>query len=138
MTEGRIQSYRKKIYVIRQKLKAKKPKFLRYDSDKFYRLGRQEKWRRPYGRDNKTRLKVRGFPAIVSVGYRLPKKVRGFHPSGLRQVIVHNVNELVKVQNQKDNVIVTISSSVGFKKRLEILNKARELGLKVSNEGVVT
>lgn len=40
------------------------------------------------------------------------------------------------MQNQKDSVIVTIASSVGFKKRLEILNKARELGLKVSNEGV--
>jgi len=42
MTEEKIQSYRKKIYVIRQKLKAKKPRFLRYDSDKFFRLGRQE------------------------------------------------------------------------------------------------
>ncbi|WP_338601079.1 50S ribosomal protein L32e [Sulfolobus tengchongensis] len=136
MSEQKIRVYRKKIYEIRQKLKSKKPEFMRYDWDKFYRLERQEKWRRPYGRDNKTRLKIRGFPPIVSVGYRLPKEIRELHPTGLKQVLVHNVNELIKLQNQKDNVIVIIASSVGFKKRIEILNKAKELGLKVSNGGI--
>ncbi|MDT7860815.1 MAG: 50S ribosomal protein L32e [Saccharolobus sp.] len=123
----------KKIYKIRQKLKSKIPEFLRYDWDKYYRLERQETWRRPYGRDNKTRLKMKGFPPIVSIGYRLPKDIRYLHPSGLTQVIVNNVDDLLKFKDKKDNIIITIGSSVGFKKRLEILNKAKELGFKVSN-----
>lgn len=130
--------YLKKIYKIRQKLKSKIPEFLRYDWDKYYRLERQETWRRPYGRDNKTRLKMKGFPPIVSIGYRLPKDIRYLHPSGLTQVIVNNVDDLLKFKDKKDNVIITIGSSVGFKKRLEILNKAKELGFKVSNGGVIT
>ena len=125
-----------KIRQIRQKYLAKKPDFLRYDWDKYYRLERQEKWRKPYGRDNKTRLKIRGFPPIVSIGYRLPKQVRGLHASGLNQVVINNVDELLKIKDKKDNVIITISSTVGFKKRLEILAKAKELGFKVSNGGV--
>ncbi|BDB97641.1 50S ribosomal protein L32e [Saccharolobus caldissimus] len=130
--------YLKKIYKIRQKLKSKIPEFLRYDWDKYYRLERQETWRRPYGRDNKTRLKMKGFPPIVSIGYRLPKDIRYLHPSGLTQVIVNNVDDLLKFKDKKDNIIITIGSSVGFKKRLEILNKAKELGFKVSNGGVIT
>lgn len=130
--------YLKKIYKIRQKLKSKIPEFLRYDWDKYYRLERQETWRRPYGRDNKTRLKMKGFPPIVSIGYRLPKNIRYLHPSGLTQVIVNSVDDLLKLKDKKDNIIITIGSSVGFKKRLEILNKAKELGFKVSNGGVIT
>ncbi|TRM74736.1 50S ribosomal protein L32e, partial [Sulfolobus sp. B5] len=30
-----------------------------------------------------------------------------------------------------------IGGTVGFKKRLDIINKAKELGIKVSNEGVM-
>ncbi|AOL15788.1 50S ribosomal protein L32e [Sulfolobus sp. A20] len=122
---------------LRQRLKERKPEFLRYDADKFFKLGRQEKWRRPYGRDNKTRLKIRGFPPKVSVGYRLPKDIRYLHPTGLKKVIVNNVDELIKLKDQKDNVIVIIGGTVGFKKRLDIINKAKELGIKVSNEGVM-
>ncbi|HIQ03393.1 MAG TPA: 50S ribosomal protein L32e, partial [Desulfurococcales archaeon] len=90
-----------------------------------------EVWRKPRGLDNKMRLKLKGYPPVVSVGYRGPKLVRGLHPTGKEIVIVHNVKELSKVDKEKH--IVYIASTVGKKKRLEIMKKAEELGIKIAN-----
>jgi len=68
------------------------------------------------------------------VGYRTPKKVRGIHPSGLIQVIVNNTNELNGLNSKKHGI--KISSSVGTKKRLAIIELARSKKLKVLNLGV--
>ncbi|MGC9105726.1 MAG: 50S ribosomal protein L32e [Thermoprotei archaeon] len=118
---------------LQQKIKSKdKPQFLRYDWDKFYRLERQETWRKPRGRDNPMRLQLSGYPPKVDPGFGTPKEIRGLHPSGLRPVVVHNVKELEAIKD-KDNVIVYIASTVGLKKRLEILSKAMELKVRVAN-----
>jgi len=49
-------------------------KFLRRTWNRYTKLGRKrkkkQKWRRPTGRDNKMREKRRGYPKIVSVGYK--------------------------------------------------------------------
>ncbi len=110
------------------------PEFIRYHWWRYYRLERGYKWRKPKGNDNKSRLQLKGYPPIVKVGYRTPKEVRGLHPSGLEPVIVHNVKELEKVDKNKH--IVYIASSVGKRKRLEILKRAQELGIRVANGGV--
>ncbi|ABU82455.1 50S ribosomal protein L32e [Ignicoccus hospitalis] len=128
---------------IRKKRKAMKkavelrndlPEFIRYHWWRYFRLERGYKWRKPKGNDNKSRLQLKGYPPIVKVGYRTPKEVRGLHPSGLEPVIVHNVKELEKVDKEKH--IVYIASSVGKKKRAEIIRRAQELGVRVANGGV--
>lgn len=126
---------KKKIYELKLRYKSKLPKFLRYDWDKYFKLERQEKWRRPRGRDNKTRLKRRGFMPIVSPGYRTAKIIRGLHPSALEEVIVYTPKDLDKLKDRKDQVILTISGSVGLKKKLEIIRKAKELGFRLTNGG---
>lgn len=115
---------------LRKVLKNKKPKFIRMDSWIKPSI-KKSSWRRPKGLDNKIRLQRKGFPKIVKVGYRGPRIVRGLHPSGFKEVIVHNVQELEKVDPQHE--AIRIASSVGRRKREEILERAKELKIKVFN-----
>ena len=123
----------KKIKEKIKEIRSKKPEFYRYDWDKFYRLERQETWRKPKGRDNPMRLELKGYPAKVKVGFRTPKDIRGLHPSGLKPVIINSLKELEALKDQKDKVIVVLSGNLGLKKRLELLKRADELGIRVAN-----
>ena len=113
----------------RKAIKAKKPKFVRQDSHKIKRVGR--KWRRPKGIDSKIRLRLKAYHKHVEMGYGSPKEVKGMDKSGLMAVIVANAKELEGVDKGKEGAV--ISSSVGRKKRVGILNKAKELAIKILN-----
>jgi len=115
---------------LREILKKKRPKFRRQESWRYVRI--DDSWRRPKGIDNKVREKRKGYIKMPSVGYRGPKKVRGLHPSGLKEVIVHNVKELLGLDPSVH--AVRIAHTVGRKKRLMIIEKAEELKLKILNK----
>lgn len=108
-------------------------KFLRRSSDRYGKLGKgikkNQKWRRPTGRDNKMRDKRRGYPATVSIGYRTPREERG-KIGGMELVKVENLVQLAKVDVKKSIVIV---GKVGKKTKIEIVKKAKELGIKIAN-----
>ena len=70
----------KDLVALREKVKAKKPDFVRQESWRYVRV--KESWRKPKGMDSKMRLQKKGWPPIVKVGYRGPSKARGLHPSG--------------------------------------------------------
>jgi len=113
----------------RKKVSENRPKFKRQESWRYKRLATN--WRKPKGIDNKMRLQVSGVPALVKIGYRGPKASRGLHPSGYVDNLVHNVNELIKLNKDKD--AARIAHTVGKKKRLEIISKAESIGIKVLN-----
>jgi len=113
----------------RKKVSENRPKFKRQESWRYKRLATN--WRKPKGIDNKMRLQVSGVPALVKIGYRGPKASRGLHPSGYVDNLVHNVNELLKLNKDKD--AARIAHTVGKKKRLEIISKAESIGIKVLN-----
>ena len=115
----------------RKKVAQRRPKFIRQESWRYDRLA--ENWRKPKGKDNKMRLQKSGMPALVKVGYRGPRAARGLHPSGYRDIIIHNTAELVRLDPKKD--AARIGHTVGKKKRIEIINKAVELHIKVLNPG---
>jgi large subunit ribosomal protein L32e len=123
-----------KIKQLKEKYNSRKPNFLRYDWDKYFKLARQNKWVRPRGIDNKSRLRLKGFPKLVSTGYIKPKIIRYLHPSGLRPVYISNINDLAKIkEDEKRDIIIIINGNIGLRKKTEIIKKANEYGLRVAN-----
>src|SRR5579872_5654642 len=118
-----------KMLELRAKIKSRTPYFRRFESWRYVRL--HEEWRKPKGIDNHQRLSVKGWPHLVKIGYRVPKPVRYLHPSGYRDILVHNVDELEGLTPDVD--AARIASSVGRKKKIEIAQRARELGIRVLN-----
>ncbi len=121
----------KRLLRLRNIMNRRRPRFLRTLWWKFAKF--DEVWRRPRGIDNKIRHKLKGYPPMPSSGYRGPRLVRGLHPTGREIVLVHSVRDLEKVDKEKH--IVYIASTVGRRKRLEIIKKASELGIKIANAG---
>jgi large subunit ribosomal protein L32e len=113
----------------RAKEKKKKPKFRRQESWRYGRL--RENWRKPRGLDNKVRRKVKGWPSAPESGYRGPKGSRGLHPSSFMEVRVFNVDDLAEVNPEIQ--AVRIAHTVGARKRMEILDRAKEMGVRVLN-----
>ncbi len=107
---------------------------------KFERYGWRTKkklsksWRRPRGHDNKMRENIAAKGARVKVGYRRKKEERGLHPSGVREVLVFNTNDLAKAEVAGDEgMAVRIASRVGRRKRGDIVEEAAKLGIRVLN-----
>ena len=117
----------------RQEIKKHNPDFVRPESWRYVRL--QTNWRKPKGIDNHQRKqKSRGRPGLVKVGYGGPKEARGLHPSGFTDNLVHNLNDLEKLDPKKDGV--RFGHGVGTKKRKEIAAKAVEGKFKIFNARV--
>lgn len=119
----------KELLELRKRIKKKKPVFVKQDVHKKTRL--KKKWRRPRGRHSKIRLNIRGYRKGVRKGYGSPRAVYGFHPSGLKEIKVSNINDFEKINSKEHGAV--ISSTVGIKKRIELLKKAKELGIVVLN-----
>jgi large subunit ribosomal protein L32e len=120
---------------LRQKVAEHRPDFVRQESWRYRRVGLA--WRKPKGIDNhQRRQKFRGRPGLVKVGYGGPKLVRGLHPSGFTDNLVHNVLELQGLNPKTDGV--RIAHGVGTKKRLDIVKKAMEQKFKIFNARVRT
>ena len=113
----------------RKKISEHRPKFKRQESWRYKRLA--VTWRKPKGVDNKMRKQVSGVPPLVKIGYRGPRISRGLHPSGYVDSLVHNVKDLMLLDNSKD--AARIARTVGNKKRLEIISKAESMGIKLIN-----
>jgi large subunit ribosomal protein L32e len=120
---------RENLVAEREREKRKKPKFRRQESWRYKRL--KEEWRRPRGIDNKVRRKVKGWPSSPNSGYRGPKISRGLHPSSFKEVRVFNVDDLSKVD--PDSEAIRIAHTVGARKRIEIVDRAKEMGIHILN-----
>ena len=113
----------------RNRMSHKRPTFKRQNWFRYKRLG--EKWRRPRGIHSKMRRHFKYRIPVAQVGFRGPASVRGLHPSGFEEVLVHNLKEVENVNPETQ--AVRISSTVGDKKRELIVKKADELKIRVFN-----
>lgn len=116
----------------RKKIAKHRPDFIRQESWRYARLA--ENWRKPKGIDNHQRKQKKGWPALVRVGYGGPKASRGLHPSGYTDNLVYNVKDLEKLNPKTDGI--RFGHSVGKKKRLEVISKAKEMNFKIFNARV--
>ena len=110
--------------------KIKHPTFARMNYGRTSRSRIKGNWRKPRGVDNKQRVGLQYVPASPGIGYRNPRSIRNMHPSGLKMVVVNNVDEVNAVQ---PNTALIIAGAVGAKKKEAMVKVANEKGLKVLN-----
>lgn len=122
----------KSLLKLRKKIKREKPDYFRpYWWKKLSLKRKKDSWRKPHGIHNKIRKRLKGKPAMVETGYGSPKEVKGLLPNGKKPVLIHNVKELENVNKEKE--VAIIASTVGKRKRLEIIKRAQEIGVEVWN-----
>jgi len=113
--------------------KRKKPKFLRRDWNKKIKLGstvkKKRKWRAAKGRDNKMRLKERGYARRPAIGWRADKRIRG----KVNGFDVRRVENLKGLEEVKKGEAIFIAK-VGKKKKREIIKKANEMKILILNK----
>jgi large subunit ribosomal protein L32e len=115
---------------VRKKRKKQTPRFLRQEWFRYKRIPKN--WHRPDGITSKMRMNKRYRAPRVRVGYRGPKQVRGLHPSGFEEVLIHNVSDLEHID--AGTQAARIGSTVGTKKRVAIIEKAKELDIRLLNK----
>ncbi len=108
----------------------KKPQFKRQEWFRYKKLG--TKWRKPKGKTSKRRRYEARKPAMPSIGYGSPKNTRGLHPSGYEDILVRNIQELEKID--PEHQAGRISATIGKRKKEAMLQRAKELGIKILNQ----
>jgi large subunit ribosomal protein L32e len=119
----------KKALKLRKRVKGKKPRFVRPESWRYFRL--KENWRNPRGLDHKVRLMYKGWPPAAGSGYGGPKLSRGLHPSGYKEAMVYNVEQLSEIEPKLQ--AIRIGHRVGKRKKANILAEARRRKIVVLN-----
>ncbi|MDD3985666.1 MAG: 50S ribosomal protein L32e [Methanobacterium sp.] len=112
--------------------KTKKPNFKRQEWFRYKKLG--ETYRKPKGKTSKRRRYEARKPAMPAIGYRTPRNLRGLHPSGFEDVLICNITDLEKLDPSTQ--AGRISSTVGTRKKITMLAKAKELKIKILNKGL--
>ena len=115
---------------LRAAQKKKTPSFRRTEWFRYKRLSRSG-WRAPHGMDSKQRRNYRYRGSLVRVGHGKVAEARGLHPSGFREVMVHNIKDLESIDPETQ--AARIGRTVGGRKREHIHARADELGIRVLN-----
>lgn len=120
---------RERLLKIRKVLQKKRPVFRREDCNKLKSLS--PSWRRPTGTHSKVRHQIKGHVLRIKTGYRSPAEIRGSHKSGLFPVMVFAVSDFDNIKKETQGVV--IGASVGLRNKVLMLQKAKQMGVRVLN-----
>ena len=112
-------------------VKKRTKKFARFQSDRFDRVS--PSWRKPRGIDNAMRRRFKGQAAMPNIGYGSNKKTRHIMPNGYRRFVVSNPADVELLLMHNNTFAAEVAHNVSSKKRVEILNRAKVLGVRVTN-----
>lgn len=104
-----------------------------FNRDQWFRYKKIDRdvWRKPSGISNKQLKQYRYRGRMPRAGYGGPALARGLHPSGFREVLVHNPAELSLLDPKTQ--AARIAGGVGARKRRELESLAAEKGVRVLN-----
>ncbi|GAB7352519.1 hypothetical protein MBLNU459_g2915t3 [Dothideomycetes sp. NU459] len=112
-------------------VKKRTARFNRHQSDRFMRV--DPSWRKPKGIDNRVRRRFKGQAVMPKIGYGSNKKTRHLMPSGHKAFLVNNTRELELLLMHNRTYAAEIAHAVSSRKRIEIVARAKQLGVKVTN-----
>ncbi|KKF97244.1 hypothetical protein CFO_g369 [Ceratocystis platani] len=112
-------------------VKKHRASFNRHQSDRFMRVG--SSWRKPKGIDGRVRRRFRGTIRMPKIGYRSNVKTRYMIPSGHKSFLVSNVRDVELLLMHNRTHAAEIAHNVSSRKRVDIIAKAKQLGVKVTN-----
>ena len=122
----------RRLLALRSAKSMARPAFRRQEWFRYRKFG--DEWRKPQGGQSKLRRHFGYRWNLPSVGYRGPREVRGLHPSGFEEVLVHNERQLEGLDPAKQ--AVRIAHGVGARKRELIERACDDRGLRVLNRMV--
>ncbi|KAJ9150738.1 60S ribosomal protein L32 [Pleurostoma richardsiae] len=112
-------------------VKKRTKRFQRHQSDRFKCVA--PSWRKPTGIDNRVRRRFKGNLAMPSIGYGSNKKTRHMMPSGHKAFLVSNVKDVELLMMHNKTYAAEIAHNVSSRKRVDIIARAKQLGVKVTN-----
>ncbi|KAJ7631040.1 ribosomal protein L32e [Roridomyces roridus] len=112
-------------------VKKRTNKFKRHQSDRYH--GVKEAWRKPKGIDNRVRRRFKGQTPMPKIGYGSNAKTRHLLPNGLKKFLVSNVREVDLLLMHNKTFAAEIAHNVSSRNRTVILERAKVLGIKVTN-----
>merc|ERR1712195_428392 len=112
-------------------VKKRMKKFPRFQADRFKRMN--QSWRKPRGIDCRVRRKFKGSTLMPSIGYGSNKKTRFRSKNGFYKFLVQSPADLQMLLMHNEKYAVEIAHNVGAKKRKEIVERADQLKLFVTN-----
>merc|ERR1712187_982242 len=112
-------------------VKKRMGKFSRFQADRFKRMN--QAWRKPRGIDCRVRRKFKGSTIMPNIGYGSNKKTRFRLKNGFYKFLVQNTADLEMLLMHNEKYAVEIAHNIGAKKRKEIVERADQLRLYVTN-----
>ena len=126
---------KKRLLRVRATKKKQRPTFARFESWRYKKLSKSG-WRKQRGIDNKTRRKTKNGVVSPEPGFRSPKNIRGLHPTGLEDILIMHAHELEDLDPKYHGI--RIAARLGARKKLSLVETAREKGFRVLNFSVET
>jgi len=120
-------SAKKHVPIVKKRTK----RFHRHQSDLFKCVA--PSWRKPKGIDNRVRRRFKGNMAMPSIGFGSNKKTRHMIPSGHKAFLVSNVKDVELLLMHNRTFAAEIAHNVSSRKRIDIIGRAKQLGVKVTN-----
>lgn len=122
----------RRLLALREIRSAARPRFRRQEWFRYKKFG--DEWRKPHGGQSKLRRHFGYRWNLPSIGYRGPRGVRGLHPSGFQEVLIHNPRQLEGLDPSRQ--AVRVAHGVGTRKREEIEKSCDDKGLRLLNRKV--
>ena len=118
--------------VHKKSVKKHTKKFIRHQQDRYNgKLGLT--WRKPKGIDNRVRRRFKGQIAMPKIGYGTAAASKTVMPNGFKKFLVNNKSELQVLLMQNRKFACEIAHNVSSRKRIEIVELARLMDVKVVN-----
>ena len=105
--------------------------FKRHHSDRYMKV--KVAWRKPRGIDSCVRRRFRGNIKMVNIGYKNNNKTRHHLKGGFKKLLITNLADIELLLMNNRTHAGEIARTVSAKKRVDILSRAKELNVKITN-----